>query len=238
MQIAALDVPEISDEAFVHHCYVSAFHRPCHMQEAMRALSLLASGRTRESLWREIAASRTQWTSDRTTALQSRIAMLLRRDGRDFVRGAYRMALQREADPEGMRTYLALLDSGRSRQNLLKDILDSNEARTLPSAHALREAFTALCAPDAARPRPRPRPLAVAELRALTKVERHSFIEQAYHVLLGRKPDPDGCDHYESLLARGRTKGHVIAEISRSREARQRPRSIAAAILLRLLAHL
>lgn len=143
------------------------------------------------------------------------------------------MALQREADPEGIRLYLALLNGGRSKYDLLKDILDSQEARALPSANTLQAALTTLSTPKPASARP----LSVAELHALIKMEQRSFVEQAYRVILGRNPDPDGRNHYESRLARGRTKGRIVAEISRSQEARQRPRTIAAAIMLLLLRH-
>ncbi len=230
----ALDAAELSDEGFVHHCYVRAFRRPCHLYEATRALSLLTGGCSRESLWREIKAEGDRRVAEPASALEARIGRLLVLEGREFVRAAYRLALLRQVDREGLETYLAAMRKGMAKSDILGSLLESEEALRLPSSAAVAKAFAALTGPAGKATKP----LSVGDLRELSALDTTFFVERAYHIILGRDPDPDGRSHYESRIARGRTKGRVMAELSSSHEAQRRPRTLAAALMLRILHYL
>jgi hypothetical protein len=55
-------------------------------------------------------------------------------DNGDFVKLAYRVALQREADPDGLLFHCKLLNAGKiNRADLVKSFLDSNEGEKLTS---------------------------------------------------------------------------------------------------------
>jgi hypothetical protein len=61
-----------------------------------------------------------------------------------------------------------------------------------------------------------------SSLDELLQAHGGQFVEHAYHVLLNRAPDPSGFDFYGKRLAMGVAKIQIIAEISRSSEARVR----------------
>lgn len=56
---------------------------------------------------------------------------LLNLSGINFIQEAYRKILWRECDPDGLKNYSAMLNSGVSKQNILKEISNSKEAALL-----------------------------------------------------------------------------------------------------------
>lgn len=226
------DLSDLSDEEFVHHCYVEEFGRPCNMDEAAHALAQLASGQSRVVVCQVIRAMGFRQKSEPTTALRFRIEMLLRRHDGDFVRGAYLLILGRKVDHDGFETYLAAMRNGTSKQEILKNLVQSKEAKVLPGVGAVENALFMMTEPngDAARV-----PLSVSDLLKLTELEAAPFLEHAYRIILGREIDPIGRDHYAKRLAGGYSRQRIIADISLSREARNRPRSLAATVMIRML---
>lgn len=224
----------LSDEAFVHHSYVRALHRPCNLNEARRALGTLAAGGSRCSLLSEIGSVAPHGRQLPSSQMERSLAKLLKLEGSDFVRRAYIFVLKREADPQGMAIYQNAMDAGISKQEILLSLLQSVEAMKLISTISIADAFSALTG----RPVNEPFPLSVSHILNLQKIHNDLFLEAAYRAILGRAADSIGLIHYTKQLVLGRSKWHVIGDLVFSSEARLRPRTFGASVLIRILRHL
>ncbi|OIQ86541.1 hypothetical protein GALL_316010 [mine drainage metagenome] len=227
-----LDFSDLTDEAFVHHAYIEAFGRPCNLDEATRAISQLASGHARASLWRNIQAVALRWQTEPASRLQFRLEMLLAREDHEFLLGAYRLLLGRQVDREGLSHYMSALRGGRGRIEILRSIARSDEARARLGAAAVAASLESMVEPSPTRSA---QPLSVSDLRELGAMDSTNFLYQAYRVILGREIDAGGRDHYSRRLAVGVTRQRVIAELSLSREALLRPRTLAASMMVHVM---
>ncbi|WP_232493652.1 FkbM family methyltransferase [Novosphingobium kaempferiae] len=108
----------------------------------------------------------------------------------DFVDGAYRAILGRDADPHGRTHYLVRLAHGRSRSWLLEDLAASAEAR----AHATGSDLAGLADED--------------------------FVDAAYRRALGRPSDHEGRAHHTERLQAGLARAELLKVLRASAEGR------------------
>lgn len=117
---------------------------------------------------------------------------LLTLPGEAFVRSAYRSILGREADPGGLRHYLARLARGHDKSSVVQDLAASREGRAR---------------------------LNHEDLRGVPPAE---FIDALYRRVLGRAPDAAGRQHYLDQLRKHGDRDRVIRDLENSAEARAR----------------
>lgn len=147
------------------------------------------------------------------------LATLLAMNGRTFLAAAYRHLLGRAPDDAGVSAYLAELDAGRGKLEILRSLADSSEARARGAAiAAFRAAIDAAQAPEPADEVP---------IDALLALEGERFVEAAYLRVLGRRPDDEGRRNYAGRLEAGEARADVLCALYASDEARRRGRAIA-----------
>lgn len=113
---------------------------------------------------------------------------LLSMKGEAFLRNAYRAILGREADDEGLRSYLRRIAQGYSKASVLHDIARSKEAGQKQSC------------------------------RDLWGLPDEEFIEAVYKRMLGRHPDPHGKRHYLKIIRGYGGRKRVVNDLKRSDE--------------------
>ena len=156
---------------------------------------------------------------------------LLAFNGEPFIRCAYQILLGREPDQEGFGYYLRLLDEGRPKIEILRELCHSDEAKGLPIQ------FPELDAPTCDRPVDNESSAAILQvppedenagstdpaltLNGLLTLHDRQFIECAYQTLLGREPDPEGLDYFLGRLRRGVSKLSILADLRLSPESKE-----------------
>lgn len=142
---------ELSNQAFVLRAYVSLLGRQPEPERLRHHLGRLKAAAPRKEIWDAIAAEPQVGTKNRPVLQRAgevpavdgpngrRIAPVPLRNlttlhGEEFLRVAYRHILMREADSEGLTTYLGLLRAGYSQMHVLRGLAHSKEARGKPIA--------------------------------------------------------------------------------------------------------
>ena len=121
---------------------------------------------------------------------------LLGLSGEQFLQTAYQAILKRPADPAGLKWYLRRLANGYSKSSVLYDLYNSAEKmETRENRHLVRET---------------------------ERFSDEEFLLAAYQRILGRAPDPNGLQHYLSILNKSGDRLQVARAISRSKEAMSR----------------
>jgi FkbM family methyltransferase len=164
------------------------------------------------------------------------LSELLRLDGRSFVQHAYAAMLGRPSDAEGEAYYLARLEQGYTRLQVLEQLRKSPEARLFPyvpegTRGALRnlKRLSPLMGRRAAAAR--------IECGVLTRSARpdssrflryhdEEFIRVLFNYFLARDPDPSGQSFYLARLRSGISRQQILLEVIGSPEARAGGRTI------------
>lgn len=133
------------------------------------------------------------------------VAYLLALDDTAFIKCAYRTLFKRPVDPSSQHYYLARLQQGISKQQVLIELRSSAEGkRTNVDIAGLNQITMQPAA-------------SVVDLLLLVD-ER--FVRGAFLTLLGREPDTGGGDYYLKRLRSGISKAEILAELADSDEAR------------------
>lgn len=133
-----------------------------------------------------------------------------------FVRAAYRLVLDRDADPEGMRHYLSLLRQSGDKYTILSDLRRSPEfkANAKPTSGLSRVWYA----------RARARLFGGANVPAIFALNDTTFVEAAYQTVLGREPDSDGLRHYLTWLRATGGKREILLDMVHSEEGKAKRR--------------
>lgn len=108
---------------------------------------------------------------------------------RDFVAMVYRAILGREPDASGLNTYTDLLSSGRSKEEVMRDLLNSEEFKQKASDEVKR-----------------------------SKAFNRDFVAMLYQTLLKREGDPGGLSTYTDLLTSSHTQSDILEGFIKSEE--------------------
>ena len=139
--------------------------------------------------------------------LASALQSLDTSDDVTFVEGAHEHLLGRHPDPAGRQMWLAQLQSGASRLDLVRGIAVSDEA------HARGvDAGELLARLGESDP--------VPALRRAWQLPDPDFLRITYHAILLREPDRSGFEGYLRQIAWGRSRSDIVREIALSRETR------------------
>jgi len=224
---AVRHLEDIRDETFIHHTYVRCCRRICVPEEARDLVARLNSGVSRNVILQEIEAlARLEGGLGRIPDHRD-IDDLLLLDGDRFIRSAYRLILGRAADPSGLDHYLARLDQGDEKVNIILSLLSSSEAGVRGSQlSALRSAIGA----SSSRLSIEPELSAALLVRLLLKREA-DFVRAAYLLILGRRVDRDGMKTYGHALRVGVPKVQIVAALLASGEGRERKKTFVARLL-------
>ena len=160
--------------------------------------------------------------SQSTPPAEPDLSSLLRLEGIKFVQQAYLAILKRPADPGGLSFWQERLNTGVSKQAVLRQLLDSAEALQLgvelphlrKSLNNAKPAKGASGATNAST-EPRDDSSSLNELLALNGVE---FVDAAYRALLKREADADGRRFYLSSLCDGTAKIDILGQLYQSNE--------------------
>jgi hypothetical protein len=216
----------LSDDAFVMKAYLTLLGRASDPGGAAAYVSRLRAGVPRVQVWTEIfeghegydfavrQAGRHNIAGPRGSA-QS-VEVLLGLDGAEFIRQAYGAVLGREADPDGLRTYLSRLASGTPKQQLLADLRSDPEglayASQLPGLDDLVRQVQSGVAASAGS-------LSLDDLLALHGA---AFVRAAYLALFKREPDVEGLARYVEVLRSGMSAMYVLKALYDAPEAREK----------------
>jgi hypothetical protein len=152
-------------------------------------------------------------------------------NGSAFINHGFVSTIGRMPDDDVRRRYIAKLNAGVDKLQILLEILEASGGAPATSASkGLEEAIRKL--------RGGLYPIA-ASIRELLALDDIAFIDCAYKTLLKRGPDAAGATHYLALIRSGASKMRIVARLCFSVEGRKsRPsvRGLKRAILLYWLA--
>jgi hypothetical protein len=142
---------------------------------------------------------------------------LLRMNGSTFVNHGFVSTIGRMPEDEIRRRYVAKLDAGEDKLQILLEILEENGGAATPSSTGLEEAIRAL--------RGGLYPVAT-NIRELLALDDIAFVDCAYKTLLKRGPDAVGAAHYLQLIRSGASKMRIVSYLCFSAEGRKRAPSL------------
>lgn len=131
---------------------------------------------------------------------------VFQRDGNEFVTEIYRELLNRDLDMKTIHHYMGFLSSGASKIDVMKQMLQSNEAMAI-----YRKPLT--------WPIDRNKPTVANILYNLFRLGREDFIKGLYSHLLLRDPDPAGYNGHLSNLNRGVSRITIFISFLFSKES-------------------
>jgi hypothetical protein len=143
---------------------------------------------------------------------------LLLMSGSSFVTHGFIAAIGRMPDEGVRRRYVAKLNSGTDKLQILLEILETyGGASSTPAAKSLELSVRSM--------RGGMYPVA-ANIRELLALDDVSFIDCAYKTLLKRAPDAVGVTHYLQLIRTGASKMRIIMNLCFSAEGRKQAPSL------------
>ncbi len=224
-QLAVGALSGLGDDAFLQRAYFTLLGRAADPAGFKDYLARLRSGVQRAQVWGELAISeeakrfagqpalRTAAPQQGKLGAPMSLAQLLRFDGADFVRQAYRIVLGREADPIGLRDRVQLLEAGGSKSQILADLRCDAEGQAYGCTLPGLDDWVKLVQQQAS----------VWDLLAL---HGDLFLIGAYLALFRREPDLDGFVRYMELLRSGASRTFVLMELFSSPEAREKSSNV------------
>lgn len=200
----------LSDEAFIHHCFVSAFQCVCSPLYVNYYLGKLSSGTSRSEVAQSIFENN-ECIYHKNFAELSMLSLL---DGEIFLREAYRKILGRTIDSNGLKHYLISLSNGEDKKRILYDIATSPEGCKQCSLHPDLNKFVGLLTKDFA-----PNSfIRIKHIRSLVALNDDDFIRQAYIILLKREADAAGLATYTMAINNNISKIKIISSLCNSPE--------------------
>ena len=134
-----------------------------------------------------------------------------------FLKKAYLTLLGRSADASGLKNYLARLNVGETRVQILKELANSIEARRF----GIRQPGSGSPTTPSLRPSPAVTPtVEVGSIADLLMLSNNDFVHQAFRCVLGRQADRVGAEVFLKQLEAGSSKSSVVAEMSGSPEGK------------------
>lgn len=220
-------VAYLSDEAFIHHCFVRAIRRVCNPSRARHYLAALASGTSRSQVARNIFQE-DEYTHQINTAALRKLTLL---DGELFLHEAYRKILGRPIDSGGLQHYLQSLSKGEEKLRILYDLATSPEGQAryalYPDLNDFVEHLTREYAPQG--------PIRLKDILRLTALNNDDeFVQKAYRVVLRRGADAAGLATYQLALRNGLSKIWFLHSLAYSEEGRDSQKTMAVRLYLML----
>ena len=214
----------LSDDAFLMKAYLSLLGRTPDASGGATYMARLRAGIPRAQVWSEIAEGDEARTFSARQLSSSRAPMppqtraqsvndLLALDGAEFVRGAYRAILGRDADPVGLRDYAGRLAAGTAKRQLLADLRSDPEGQAFASALPGLDELVRQVQAGGGVP---------ASLEELLGLQGGQFVRAAYTVLFRREADPQGLARYVDLLRSGFSGLYVLKALYEAPEAREK----------------
>lgn len=214
-QTKSFDIEQLaylSDEAFVHHCFVRAFRRVCNPSRAKHYLAALANGTSRGEVVRSIFQE-DEYTHRIDTAALRKLPLL---DGELFLHKSYGLILGRPIDNCGLEHYSKRLAKGDSKLRILHDLATSAEGQARWAQHpALNDFVDFLTREDNPRGHIR-----LDDIWRLMALKDDEFVQKAYRLVLRRKADVVGLAAYQQALRNGLSKIRVLHSLAYSDEGR------------------
>jgi hypothetical protein len=221
-QVLALEGPE-----FLGQAYLLMLGRPVDPEGFRNYDAQLRSGASKLSILAELRASHEGRTynanvSDQLVLLGqapraipssgASLQDLLRMHGSTFVNQAFIVTTGRLPDDIGRRRYLAKLNAGEDKLEILSKMLEENKGKpAVPAVKVLEEAIQKM--------RGSLYPVAT-DINELLALDDLAFIDCAYKTLLKRAPDAVGFHHYLQLLRSGASKTRILSRLFFSAERR------------------
>lgn len=204
----------LTDEAFIHHCFVRACRCVCSPSRAKYYLTVLASGASRGDVVRNIIQEG-EYPGQRNAA--TTLTKLVSLDGELFLHEAYRKILGRPVDNRGFEHYLQRLSKGEKKERILYDIATSSEGQARRIQHSeLNDLVACLTRQDDLH-----RPIALKDIRRLLALKDDEFVQKAYKLVLKREPDTSGLSAYQQALRNGLSKIRILHSLACSDEGRR-----------------
>lgn len=222
-QVKSIDVGRLAyltDEAFVHHCFVYGFRRVCSPVSAKRYIAELSGGVSRVDVVRKILGE-DEFAHRIDTAALRRLPEL---EGEQFLREAYRRFLGRSIDQSGLEYYSERLESGYAKVAVLKELSSSTEGKARRADHPELEEFITYLGERSVNPAL----VRVKDVESLLSKCDREFVLGAYRLMLGREADAEGLAAYQSALLKGASKLRLLRSLAYSNEGRRigRPLSV------------
>jgi hypothetical protein len=227
-QILTLDGPE-----FLGQAYLLMLGRPIDPDGFRNYVAQMSAGKSKLSILAELRASQEGLahganTPDPLMLLAqapyatglpaASIQDLLRQSGSAFIDYGFVSIVGRIPNDEVRRRYIAKLNAGADKLQILGEIFEENGGATsTPLSMGLEEAVGKLRGglyPIAAN---------IGELLALDDI---AFIDCAYKTLLKRGPDALGAAHYLRLIRSGSSKMRIVTRLYFSAEKRKEASSL------------
>lgn len=202
----------LSDEAFVHHCFVRFHRRVCNPQRARYYLVMLASGITRGTVARSIFKE-VEYTHQINTAALRKLLLL---DGEVFLREAYKRILGRPIDNSGLQHYSERLSKGEKKLRILYDLATSSEGRARWALYPELGDFVNFLT----RANGLLDPITLKDIVSLVALKNDEFVQKAYRAFLKREVDADGLAAYQQALRSGCSKIRILHALAYSNEGR------------------
>jgi len=203
----------LSDEAFVHRCFVQAFRRVCNPSRAKHYLSALSSGTSRGEVVRSIFQE-DEYAHQIDTAALRKLPFL---DGELFLREAYRKILGRPIDNSGLGHYLQCLSKGEKKERILYDLATSPEGQVRQASQKELSKFVEFLAKKVV-----PQcPIKLKDVRRLMSLKDDDLVQQSYRLFLRRESDAAGLAVYQQALLNGLSTIRILHALAYSDEGRR-----------------
>jgi hypothetical protein len=226
-QTKSFDIEQLaylSDEAFVHHCFVRAFRRACNPSQAKHYLAALANGTSRGKVVRSIFQE-DEYRHRIDTAALRKLPLL---DGELFLHKAYGLILGRPIDNSGLETYSKRLAKGDSKLWILYDIATSAEGQARWAQHPELNDFVDFLTREY-NPRGH---IGLYDILRVMALNDDEFVQKAYRFTLRREADAVGLAAYQQALRNGISKIRVLYSLAYSDEGQCFKKTLLAQLFL------
>lgn len=202
----------LSDEAFIHHCFVRILGCVCNPLRANQYLAALASGSSRKEVVQSIVKE-DKYTHLTNTAALRKLPLL---DGETFLREAYRRILGRSIDNNGVQCYSKSLLMGEKKLRILYDLATSSEGQARCALHPELNDFVKFLTRENALLVP----IRLTDIVGLFTSKDDEFVHKAYRIFLKREADVAGLAAHEQALHNTLSKIKVLHSLAYSSEGR------------------
>jgi hypothetical protein len=207
------DVAHLSNETFIHHCFIRTFRRVCSPSRAKHYLAMLDSGISRDEVMRRILQEDGHTHQSNSHALRK----LLSLDGDQFVDEAYRKMLGRPADVIGFEHYSQRLSRGEKKVRVLYDLATSSEGQMWRARNPEVNDFVELLIKESGFHRA----IAIKDIWRLLATGDGEFIQAAYRLILRREADAAGLLAYQQAYRGLLWKIRILCSLAYSNEGQR-----------------
>jgi len=211
----------LTDEAFVHHVFITHLKRTCLPAQARYYLRVLESGSSRFFVWKEIQTYAFLESKKNCYFDDELLKGIMSLEGEIFVTESYRYILGRDVDPSGLKNYITCLEKGDGKAHIIYSLLISDEGKERSAQIPFLSKLTNKLSQEVNIKSS----LNFISVLRLIALDGDAFINSSYKTILGREADSDGKEFYRKALNKGVPKINILISLAESKEGFSCPKT-------------